>query len=146
MRLDTRIHFNLWSFCALRALPSLRTQSEGMHEDAISIGFGGGDGRAAHRHCRHRRVRQVSFSALSARKAVKEAHEVYKRRMEGAAANATRMRSRPTRISRAPTSSSANSYDNLYKPSGAGDPENDGYMQKAIEAYKVAAREGTGSA
>jgi tetratricopeptide (TPR) repeat protein len=33
----------------------------------------------------------------------------------------------------------ANSYDNLYKPSRAGEPENDAYMQKAIEWYKVAA-------
>ena len=33
----------------------------------------------------------------------------------------------------------ANSYDNLYKPSRAGEPENDAYMQKAIEWYKKAA-------
>ena len=33
----------------------------------------------------------------------------------------------------------ANSYDNLYKPSRAGEAENDAYMQKAIEWYKKAA-------
>jgi tetratricopeptide (TPR) repeat protein len=33
----------------------------------------------------------------------------------------------------------ANSYDNLYKPSRAGEQQNDAYMQKAIEFYKKAA-------
>ena len=33
----------------------------------------------------------------------------------------------------------ANSYDNLYKPSRAGEAENDEYMKKAIEWYKKAA-------
>ena len=33
----------------------------------------------------------------------------------------------------------ANSYDNLYKPSRAGEAENDAYMQKAIEHYQKAA-------
>jgi tetratricopeptide (TPR) repeat protein len=32
-----------------------------------------------------------------------------------------------------------NSYDNLYKPSKQGDPENEGFIQKAIENYKKAA-------
>jgi tetratricopeptide (TPR) repeat protein len=32
-----------------------------------------------------------------------------------------------------------NSYDNLYKPSRKGEPENDGYLTKAIENYKLAA-------
>ncbi len=36
-----------------------------------------------------------------------------------------------------------NSYDNLYKPSRAGEPENDAYMQKAIENYKKAAERET---
>lgn len=31
-----------------------------------------------------------------------------------------------------------NSYDNLYKPTKRGEPENDGYLQKAIENYKLA--------
>jgi tetratricopeptide (TPR) repeat protein len=33
----------------------------------------------------------------------------------------------------------ANSYDNLYKPSRQGEPENDSYLQKAVEGYKIAA-------
>jgi tetratricopeptide (TPR) repeat protein len=33
-----------------------------------------------------------------------------------------------------------NSYDNLYKPSRQGEPENDAYMQKAIENYQKAAQ------
>ena len=82
---------------------------------------------------------KYSFSALSAKKAVKEAHELYK---------ASKWKDAATRYEDAvkadPTLGGAhfflaNSYDNLYKPSRAGDPENDGYMQKAIEWYKVAA-------
>ena len=38
----------------------------------------------------------------------------------------------------------ANSYDNLYKPARAGEPENDAYIQKAIEYYKIAAQKDTG--
>jgi tetratricopeptide (TPR) repeat protein len=37
----------------------------------------------------------------------------------------------------------ANSYDNMYKPARAGEPENDAYMQKAIEWYKKAAEKDT---
>ncbi len=33
-----------------------------------------------------------------------------------------------------------NSYDNMYKPSRAGEPENDAYIQKAIENYQKAAQ------
>jgi tetratricopeptide (TPR) repeat protein len=38
----------------------------------------------------------------------------------------------------------ANSYDNLYKPSRAGEPDNDAYMQKAIENYKKSAERDKG--
>jgi tetratricopeptide (TPR) repeat protein len=38
----------------------------------------------------------------------------------------------------------ANSYDNLWKPARAGEPENDAYMQKAIENYKKSAERDTG--
>lgn len=38
----------------------------------------------------------------------------------------------------------ANSYDNLYKPARAGEAENDGYIKKAIEYYKIAAQKDTG--
>jgi tetratricopeptide (TPR) repeat protein len=36
-----------------------------------------------------------------------------------------------------------NSYDNLYKPSRAGEAENDAFMQKAISNYKIAAERET---
>ncbi len=32
----------------------------------------------------------------------------------------------------------ANSYDNLYKPSRRGEPENDSYLDRAVENYKIA--------
>ena len=38
----------------------------------------------------------------------------------------------------------ANSYDNLYKPARAGEAENDKYIQKAIENYKISAQKDTG--
>ena len=38
----------------------------------------------------------------------------------------------------------ANSYDNMYKPARAGEAENDGFIQKAIENYKISARRDTG--
>ena len=38
----------------------------------------------------------------------------------------------------------ANSYDNLYKPARAGEAENDGFIQKAIENYKISAQKDTG--
>jgi tetratricopeptide (TPR) repeat protein len=38
----------------------------------------------------------------------------------------------------------ANSYDNLYKPARAGEAENDAYIKKAIEHYKISAQKDTG--
>ena len=38
----------------------------------------------------------------------------------------------------------ANSYDNMYKPARAGEAENDGFIQKAIENYKISAQRDTG--
>jgi tetratricopeptide (TPR) repeat protein len=38
----------------------------------------------------------------------------------------------------------ANSYDNMYKPARAGEAENDAYIQKAIENYKISAKRDTG--
>lgn len=37
----------------------------------------------------------------------------------------------------------ANSYDNLYKPARKGEKENDGYLMKAIENYKISAERET---
>ena len=82
---------------------------------------------------------KYSFKSLAAKKAVKEAHELYK---------ASKWKEASERYEDAvnadPTLSGAhfflaNSYDNMYKPSRAGEPENDAYMQKAIEWYKKAA-------
>jgi tetratricopeptide (TPR) repeat protein len=38
----------------------------------------------------------------------------------------------------------ANSYDNMYKPARAGEAENDAYIHKAIENYKISAQKDTG--
>ena len=82
---------------------------------------------------------KYSFSSLAAKKQVMEAHEAYKgsRWLEAA-------RKYEAAVAGDPTLNGAhfflaNSYDNLYKPSRAGEPENDAFMQKAIEWYKKAA-------
>ncbi|HET7218894.1 MAG TPA: tetratricopeptide repeat protein [Vicinamibacterales bacterium] len=82
---------------------------------------------------------QYSFSALAAKKAIKEAHELYKasKWKEAAARYEDAVAADPS-LSGAHFFL-ANCYDNLYKPSRAGEPENDAYMQKAIEWYKKAA-------
>ena len=82
---------------------------------------------------------QYSFSALAAKKSVMEAHEAYKgsRWLDAAQKYEAAINGDPTL--RGAHFFLANSYDNLYKPSRAGEPENDAYMQKAIEWYKVAA-------
>jgi tetratricopeptide (TPR) repeat protein len=82
---------------------------------------------------------QYSFSALAAKKSIKEAHEAYKgsRWLEAAQKYESAINGDPTL--RGAHFFLANSYDNLYKPSRAGEPENDAYMQKAIEWYKKAA-------
>jgi tetratricopeptide (TPR) repeat protein len=82
---------------------------------------------------------QYSFSALAAKKSIKEAHEAYKgsRWLEAAQKYESALNGDPTL--RGAHFFLANSYDNLYKPSRAGEPENDAYMQKAIEWYKKAA-------
>ena len=82
---------------------------------------------------------KYSWSTLSARKNIKEAHEAYKasKWKEAAAAYEAAVTSDPS-LGGAHFFL-ANSYDNMYKPSRAGEPENDAYMQKAIEWYKKAA-------
>jgi tetratricopeptide (TPR) repeat protein len=84
---------------------------------------------------------RYSFSALAAKKSVMEAHEAYKgsRWLEAAQKYEAAVSGDPTL--RGAHFFLANSYDNLYKPSRAGEPENDAYMQKAIEWYKKAAKE-----
>ena len=83
---------------------------------------------------------QYSFSALAARKSIKEAHEAYKasRWLEATEKYQAAIEGDPTL--EGAHFFLANSYDNLYKPSRAGEPENDAYMKKAIEWYKKAAQ------
>jgi tetratricopeptide (TPR) repeat protein len=82
---------------------------------------------------------KYSWSALSARKAIKEAHDLYRASKWKEATEKYEVA-----VAGDPSLSGAhfflaNSYDNLYKPSRAGEPENDEFMKKAIEWYKVAA-------
>ena len=85
---------------------------------------------------------QYSFSSLKAKKAIREAHEHYK---------ANRFRDAAVRYEEAVAADPdkveayfylGNSYDQLYKPSRAGEPENDAYMQKALANYQKAAERG----
>jgi tetratricopeptide (TPR) repeat protein len=82
---------------------------------------------------------KYSISSLSAKKSIKEAHEAYKasRWKEAAEAYEAAVAGDPSL--EGAHFFLANSYDNLYKPSRAGEGENDAYMQKAIEWYKKAA-------
>jgi len=82
---------------------------------------------------------QYSFSALKAKKNYREANDLYK---------ASKWREAAEHYEVAAASDPklpgvffflGNSYDNLYKPSRAGEEQNDAYLQKAIENYKVAA-------
>ena len=82
---------------------------------------------------------KYSFSRLAAKKQVMEAHEAYKgsRWLEASQKYEAAVNGDPTL--EGAHFFLANSYDNLYKPSRAGEAENDAYMQKAIEWYKKAA-------
>jgi tetratricopeptide (TPR) repeat protein len=82
---------------------------------------------------------QYSFSALAAKKSIKEAHEAYKASKWTEAAQKYESAIKGDPSLRGARFFLANSYDNLYKPSRAGEPENDAYMKKAIEWYKNAA-------
>ena len=82
---------------------------------------------------------KYSFSSLKAKKAYREANELY---------TASKWREAVDRYEVAAASDPTlpgvffflgNSYDNLYKPSKAGEAQNDAYIQKAIENYKRAA-------
>jgi tetratricopeptide (TPR) repeat protein len=86
---------------------------------------------------------QYSFSSLKAKKAYKEANDLYK---------ASKWREAAERYEVAAAADPTlpgvyfflgNSYDNEYKPSHVGDPENDAVLQKAIENYRIAANKDT---
>jgi tetratricopeptide (TPR) repeat protein len=82
---------------------------------------------------------KYSFSSLKAKKNYREANDLY---------TAQKWREAAENYERAAASDPTlegvffflgNSYDNMYKPSRVGDPENDSYIQKAIENYRIAA-------
>jgi hypothetical protein len=129
----TRIHFNTYVFRAMRALTSSRTILRGcMRTRFRSVSLGSLAG-ALGLSLVVAGCGQYSFSALAAKKSVMEAHEAYKgsRWLEAAEKYEAAVNGDPTL--RGAHFFLANSYDNLYKPSRAGEPENDRYMQKAIE-------------
>jgi tetratricopeptide (TPR) repeat protein len=79
------------------------------------------------------------FESLKAKKHFKDANALYSRQEYRGAAEKYE-----EAIAADPELTTAyfylgNSYDNLYKPSRAGEPENDSYLQKAVENYKKAA-------
>jgi tetratricopeptide (TPR) repeat protein len=82
---------------------------------------------------------RYSLSALKAQKAYKDANELYKGSdwRDAAAKYEYVLQQDPSRTE--VYFFLANSYDNAYKPSRAGEPENDALIQKAIENYKRAA-------
>jgi tetratricopeptide (TPR) repeat protein len=82
---------------------------------------------------------KYSLSSLRAQKAYKEANELYKGSDWKDAAEKYEYV-----LQQDPSRSEvyfylANSYDNAYRPSRAGEPENDAMIQKAIENYRKAA-------
>jgi tetratricopeptide (TPR) repeat protein len=84
---------------------------------------------------------RYSLQALKGQKAWKEANDLYKAQdWKGAAAKYEYV------LEQDPNRTEVyfylgNSYDNAYKPARAGEPQNDSYMQKAVENYKKAATE-----
>ena len=82
---------------------------------------------------------RYSIGALKGQKAYKDANELYRTsQWKDAAAKYEYV------LQQDPSRSEvyfylANSYDNAYKPSRAGEPENDSFIQKAIQNYRKAA-------
>jgi tetratricopeptide (TPR) repeat protein len=85
---------------------------------------------------------KYSFNKLVAQKAYKDANVLYGASdWKGAAAKyESALQSDPDKVEI--FFYVGNSYDNLYKVSRAGEPENDRYIQKAIEYYQKAAERG----
>lgn len=82
---------------------------------------------------------RYSIGSLKAQKAYKDANELYKTSHWKDAAGKYEyvLQQDPSRTE--VYFFLANSYDNAYKPSRAGEPENDAFIQKAIENYRKAA-------
>ncbi len=84
---------------------------------------------------------QYSFKALKGQKAYKEANDLYRASDWKAAAKKYEYVLQNDKDRSDVYFFLANSYDNAYKPSRAGEAENDAYIQKAIENYKKSASE-----
>lgn len=82
---------------------------------------------------------QYSISNLRAMKAFKEANELYKRSdFKAAAERYEAVYQYNPDFFGIGYFFLGNSYDQLYKPSRKGEPENDAYLQKAVQYYKLA--------
>ena len=82
---------------------------------------------------------QYSFNSLKAKKAYREANELYKGSKWRDAAERYEVAAAADPTLPGVFFFLGNSYDNLYRPSRAGEAENDGFIQKAIENYRKAA-------
>ena len=84
---------------------------------------------------------RYSISALKAQKAYKDANALYKGSnwKDAAAKYEYVLQQNPERTE--VYFFLANSYDNAYKPSRAGEPDNDALIQKAVENYRKAAEQ-----
>ena len=82
---------------------------------------------------------RYSIGALKGQKAYKDANDLYKSSQwkDAAAKYEYVLQQDPSRTE--VYFFLANSYDNAYKPARAGEPENDSFIQKAIENYRKAA-------
>jgi tetratricopeptide (TPR) repeat protein len=82
---------------------------------------------------------QYSISNIRALKAFKEANELYgKREFKGASDAYQRVFEYNPDFIGIAYFFLGNSYDSLYKPGKKGEPENDAYLRKAVENYKLA--------
>jgi tetratricopeptide (TPR) repeat protein len=82
---------------------------------------------------------QYSINNIRALKAFKDANDLYKKNeFKAAAAGYEEALERNPDFFGITYFFLGNSYDNLYKPAKAGDPENDAYLAKAVENYTLA--------
>lgn len=82
---------------------------------------------------------QYSISNIRALKAFKDANDLYKKsEFKAAAAGYEDALQRNPEFFGITYFFLGNCYDNLYKPARAGEPENDAYLKKAVENYKLA--------
>lgn len=82
---------------------------------------------------------KYSFSSLKAQKAYKEANDAYRAQDWAEAVDKYEYALQQDPDKAEVYFYLGNSYDNRYKPSRAGEPENDALMQKAVANYKLAA-------